>query len=158
MRNSLKYPISAINYFKTECAGCQRNIFLNSTLYTEVNSCTCIGTSLQWGRCNMTNRLIMTNKFTPVTAHQSNQVLLFTRHDTSWCVRLGILKDNVSDRLHPDATSQNAIFNYLWSNHVEFLLRSLGSGSLLTPLSKHQVFIRILICSVHVILLDGGCF
>lgn len=41
---------------------------------------------------------------------------------------------------------------------MEFLLRSLGSGSLLTPLSKHQVFIRILICSVHVILLDGGCF
>lgn len=112
----------SINYFKTEDSSCQRKIFLNCTSYTKVASCTRMGTSPHWSRCNMTNRLIMTNKFTPATAHQSNQVLLFTRHDTSWCVRLGIQKDNVSDRLHPDATPQNAIltisgvatWNFCW--------------------------------------------
>lgn len=112
----------SINYFKTEDSSCQRKIFLNCTSYTEVASCTRMGTSPHCSRCNMTNRLIMTNKFTPATAHQSNQVLLFTRHDTPWCVRLGIRKDNVSDRLHPDATPQNAIltisrvatWNFCW--------------------------------------------
>lgn len=86
-----------------------RQGYLSCTLHTGVPACTHTGTSPHWGRCKMTNRLIVSNKFTPVTAHQSSQVLLFSRHDTPWCVRLGILKDNISDRQHPDATAQNAI-------------------------------------------------
>lgn len=86
-----------------------RQGYLSCTLHTGVTACTHTGASPHWGRCNVTNGLTMSNKFTPVTAHQSNQVLLFSRHDTPWCVRLGILKDNVSDRRHPDATAQNTV-------------------------------------------------
>lgn len=127
------------------------------TLHTGAAACAHTGTSPHWGRCNMTNRLYMSNKFTPVTAHQSNQVLLFTRHDTPWCVRLGILKDNVSDRRHPDATAQNAILAISRVTTWGFCWAALGQDLCWAPCVRTGCSWGCQ-CSVHVILLHRGCF
>lgn len=111
----------------------QRQGYLSCTLFTGVTAWTHMGTSPLRGRCNMTNGLIMSNKLTPVRAHQSNQVLLFTRRDTPWCARLGILKDNVSDRRDPDATAQNAVLTISRVTTRNFCWEALGQDLCWAP-------------------------